>query len=118
MKRSILAAFGAVAIAATVGSAMKPAAVQEVTATDYNAICLEAGILNANQIGNGFYCLGTTTDVSREIGGGSRCQDAQQITVQAYNHRGNMMEDKTLEIGEVEWGPSYSKVGSCNHPLI
>jgi hypothetical protein len=78
---------------------------------------------NANQLSQGFYCTSDedASDISREIGGGARCQDATvtTLTVYAYNHRGNLQEERTVtsEPEESGWGSSYPKPATgCNYP--
>jgi hypothetical protein len=79
--------------------------------------------LNARQAAAGWICTAEvdTDFISREIGGGSRCQDAEITTTifRAYNPSGNIAEDKTVvsEPEEADWGPSYAKpAGGCTYP--
>jgi hypothetical protein len=77
--------------------------------------------LNDQQIAAGWTCMPVVDveNVSREIGGGSRCQDATITTTSyfAYNPAGNPVEDKS-SIGDPvqsEWGSSYNNTGGCNY---
>jgi len=83
------------------------------------ALCLQEGLLNQRQVAAGWSCEMEEVSVSRLIGGGSRCQDATQVTLQAYNPAGNPSEDKVIELEEGDWGSSYPAVdGTCNYELI
>jgi hypothetical protein len=100
MKRSIIVALGAVAVVATVAAA-------NMTRVEATALCLEEGLLNQRQVDAGWYCEAEVENVSRLIGGGRKCQDAQQVTLQAYNPAGQADADKTIELEEGDWGPAY-----------
>jgi hypothetical protein len=77
--------------------------------------------LNSSQVNAGWTCTAetSTTDISREIGGGSRCQDATitTSTYRGYNPSGNL-SDKVFESTlQSDWGSSYPKTtGGCTHP--
>jgi hypothetical protein len=100
MKRSIIVALGAVVVVATVAAA-------NMTREEATALCLEEGLLNQRQVNAGWYCEAEVENVSRLIGGGRNCQDAEQVTLQAYNPAGNPAEDKAIELQEGAWGPAY-----------
>lgn len=113
MKRSIIAALAAVAIFAT------GAVAQEGWSDPENCN------LNARQVAAGWTCTEEvdTDNVSREIAGGARCQDATitTTTYRSYNPSGNLAEDRTVvvEPEEADWGPSYAKPATgCNYDLI
>ncbi|MDZ4108448.1 MAG: hypothetical protein U1E18_02480 [Brevundimonas sp.] len=75
---------------------------------------------NAQQVGNGFYCVKSTitTVTTRSIGSGktsssTRCQDAETVVVtySSYNQNNQLMEDRTVveSSGEQgDWGASYA----------
>jgi hypothetical protein len=113
-KLSLIAAFGAVALVATAAAA-NTTLVQDLDSTNS---CIEAGLLNQRQVDAGWTCVEETENFSRLIAGGSRCQDATRTTLQAYNPAGNLAEEKTIELDESEWGPSYPVGAGCNHDLI
>jgi hypothetical protein len=76
--------------------------------------------LNDRQVAAGWTCTAesSVTNISREIGGGSRCQDATitTSTYRGYNPSGNL-SDKVFESElQSDWGSSYPKpIGGCNH---
>jgi hypothetical protein len=114
MKRTLIAALAAVALGATVAAA----AVRMGEEPSDPANCG----LNARQVAAGWTCTEEveTSNISREIGGGSRCQDASITTsvYRAYNPSGNLAEDKTdvSEPEESDWGSSYPIGDGCNYP--
>jgi hypothetical protein len=77
--------------------------------------------LNSRQVNAGWTCTKETDieNVSRTIGGGSRCQDATITTTitRAYNPAGNEAEEKTdvSEPTESDWGSSYPIGDGCKY---
>lgn len=107
-------------IAASAALAIGAFAVPTIASAETNEVSGAYCGFNANQIANGFKCYETldTTDISREIGGGRNCQDAQLVVVTytSVNRNGRVMEDRTVvvELGQTEWGSAYRNVDGCN----
>ena len=107
-------------LAASAALALAAFAVPTVVAAETVEVAGSNCGFNANQIANGFKCYATfdTTDISREIGGGKNCQDAQLVTVTytSVNRNGRVMEDRTVveDLGTTDWGSSYKNVDGCN----
>jgi hypothetical protein len=115
MKRYIIAALATVVTFATVSMA----AVLTGEAPTDPANCG----LNDRQVAAGWTCTEETdtVNVSRIIGGGTRCQDASitTTTYRGYNPSGNLADEKifTSEPQESDWGSSYPIGAGCTYPL-
>jgi hypothetical protein len=109
-------------IAASTALALSIVAVPVVASAQTSSVTVAGSNcgFNANQIRNGFTCVATfeTTGVSREIGGGRNCQDAELsvVTYTSINRNGQVMEDRTVveDLGQTDWGSSYRNVDGCN----
>lgn len=109
-------------LAASAALALSIVAVPAVASAQTNTVEVDGSNcgLNSNQIRNGFTCVATfeTTGVSREIGGGRNCQDAELtvVTYSSINRNGKVMEDRTVvvDLGQTDWGSSYRNVDGCN----